>query len=111
MNANLNGNGRQSCSKCAHRSVAGLSRGDGKCPFHWEEGVWGLAKASRDFPNHPQATPQTDEQNFLSRFKSINDALDFETSVLSAVPESDVPTENYWAWLCEQFDEMEQEQP
>lgn len=53
----LNGLGKQRCSVagCSYTSVSGLRKGRGRCPYHWAEGVWGHAWASRRYPLHPEA--------------------------------------------------------
>ena len=51
----LNGKGKQQCTLCGYRSIAGLMKGNGKCPFHWAKGNWGLNWASKCHPDHPQA--------------------------------------------------------
>lgn len=55
---NLDGTGRQTCTLCNHKSIAGIKAGSGKCPFHWAAGVWGLNHASTSYPNHPMALRQ-----------------------------------------------------
>lgn len=53
----LNGSGRQPCSQggCEFRSLAGLVRGAGECPFHWAQRQWGTAWAAQCHPTHPEA--------------------------------------------------------
>lgn len=38
-----NGTGKQGCSQrpCRYRSLPGLTRGQGLCPYHWAVKVWG----------------------------------------------------------------------
>lgn len=44
------GTGRQQCTICDRRSVAGLRSGSGKCPYHWAVGQWGQEWADRCYP-------------------------------------------------------------
>jgi prepilin-type N-terminal cleavage/methylation domain-containing protein len=39
----MNGKGRQMCKKkgCQFRSIAGMPKGSGMCPYHWAEDRWG----------------------------------------------------------------------
>ena len=46
---------RPPCSKCNWGRLPGLRVA--LCSFHWAEGVWGLAWASRCHPDHPGAIP------------------------------------------------------
>lgn len=55
MTKNLNGNGRQACTHCSYRSVSGMLKGHGKCPFHFTSSTWGLDWASKLYPNHPNS--------------------------------------------------------
>jgi hypothetical protein len=41
------GTGRQKCRRCSLRSIPGLVRGQGLCPYHWAEANWGKAWAER----------------------------------------------------------------
>ena len=52
---NLNGTGKQKCALCNYQSIPGLKNGHGKCPFHWDAGLWGLEWSSQCYPNHPEA--------------------------------------------------------
>lgn len=53
--SDLDGRGRQLCKKCHHRSIAGMVKGEGRCPFHWAAHVWGLEWASKSYPTHHEA--------------------------------------------------------
>lgn len=50
----LDGTSRQNCVQrpCPFRSISGLRRGQGLCPYHWAVGVWGKAWADQCFPNY-----------------------------------------------------------
>lgn len=50
---NANGSGRQRCRHCSSQSVAGLIKGEGLCPYHWAEKMWGTDWAKRCHPNYP----------------------------------------------------------
>lgn len=49
------GTGRQPCNhrKCPWRSVPGLHKGEGKCPYHWAVGCWGRAYADSIYQGAP----------------------------------------------------------
>lgn len=49
------GRGRQRCTHCELRSVAGLRRGQGLCPYHFTEATLGRELAS-ELHNRPQHT-------------------------------------------------------
>lgn len=34
------GNGRQPCVHCTLRSIAGMKKGQGLCPYHWAVQAW-----------------------------------------------------------------------
>lgn len=51
----LDGTGRQKCTRCDHRSIAGLFKGRGLCPYHYASAIWGKKWAAECFPNHPEA--------------------------------------------------------
>lgn len=57
----LDGKGKQICSVpgCGRRSLTGLVRGEGVCPYHWAAGNWGTDWAKRCFPNY---TPRQDKK-------------------------------------------------
>ena len=59
MKNELDGNGRQWCCKCAYRSLIGMVRGQGLCPYHWAARTWGKPWADRCYPNHPEAKGTT----------------------------------------------------
>lgn len=50
----LDGKGRQPCSSpgCPFRSLRGMKRGRGLCPFHWHAWVWGHASAKQVHPTY-----------------------------------------------------------
>jgi hypothetical protein len=43
------GSGRQSCVHCWRRSLPGMTKGRGLCPYHWAVWVWGRAWADSIF--------------------------------------------------------------
>lgn len=49
---------KQTCTKCQRPSLPGMAPGGGKCRFHWAQGNWGQAWASRCVPDHPEADRQ-----------------------------------------------------
>ena len=49
---NLDGNGRQKCTKCNHKSIAGIVKGKGLCPYHWAHFQWGKKWADSCYPNY-----------------------------------------------------------
>lgn len=38
-------NANNPCTKCGKPGIPGLIQGNGKCQYHWTEGVWGKAWA------------------------------------------------------------------
>jgi len=48
----LDGRGRQPCCKvpCGYRSLRGIRKGEGLCPYHWAVVVWGQAWGDSCFP-------------------------------------------------------------
>ena len=44
------GKGKQKCQHCQHKSVKGLIRGEGLCPYHWAVYQWGQEWADRCYP-------------------------------------------------------------
>ena len=48
----LNGRGRQKCKHCAHRSIAGMVKGEGRCPYHWAVTAVGKDWANKCYPNY-----------------------------------------------------------
>lgn len=55
MRSTLDGRGRQKCIHCPHRSIAGLPRTQGLCPYHWNVWVYGRSWANHVRPSHPEA--------------------------------------------------------
>lgn len=56
----FDGKGRQKCCepRCPFASVAGLTRGQGRCPYHWAVGNWGKAWADQSLPGYERAAAQ-----------------------------------------------------
>lgn len=54
------GRGLQSCCRCSRRSISGLVRGQGLCPFHFAEASWGEEWARKCYP---EVKPPEKEQN------------------------------------------------
>ena len=54
----MDGTGRQRCTRCPRRSVPGIAKGHGKCPYHWAVGVWGQRWADTYYlPEEPGDGP------------------------------------------------------
>lgn len=49
------GRGKQKCRYCKSTSVAGLSAGNGLCPYHFLKMLWGPDWAAQQYPEHPEA--------------------------------------------------------
>jgi len=60
--SNLDGLGKQKCTRCEHRSVTGLKAGHGKCPYHFAQGTWGRKWASEFYPNHEEELRQNGDK-------------------------------------------------
>lgn len=64
----------------------------------------------------PRYDPTTTREDFLEEFDHPDDAIEFESAVLSAIPEDELPdfaravrggedgTAEYWSWLIGQLD-------
>lgn len=49
----FNGKGKQLCKMgCGWRSVSGLAKGQGMCPYHWAESQWGRDWAQQCYPQY-----------------------------------------------------------
>ena len=57
----LDGAGRQKCAagKCKHKSLPGLIKGKGLCPYHWCYGLWGKDWADQQYPEFNQTKEKT----------------------------------------------------
>lgn len=47
----MDGKGKQSCTRCGYRSIRGMARGHGLCPYHWNFFMWGQPWADLRVPN------------------------------------------------------------
>lgn len=50
------GNGKQQCQRCQRKSIAGLPKGKGLCPYHYAEAQWGSSWADSIYES--EANPQ-----------------------------------------------------
>jgi hypothetical protein len=64
----LDGSGKQICTKCSHKSLPGLSKGSGLCPYHWAEKNWGSEWAKKYHPDYydPTEYPPDDDDDYSS---------------------------------------------